>query len=455
MHITPIIALAAAQLLAGAGWVAAQTQTAPSIAPATSRSASVSASAPAVARVVQALGAVQLDGQPLRVGDAVHAGQWLSTGPDGHLYLQTTDQGFIILRPGSRLWLAHYHIDAADPARSRIRLELQRGLVRHISGQAAQAARGQFRFNTPVAAIGIIGTDFTVYSTEHLSRVAVESGAVQVSAFGNGCLPDGWGPCMGPLSLPLQASQAGQVVQVERGRAMPELITAPLQPNASAAPAVLPEPLAAAPGPAQLLMREQAQLAQGPGRVSPPPAPVSVPAPPVLHWGRWQALAQTDAGAHTIEIEALRPVARIYGLSSHFAVLRSPQAAWVQPREASLRLELAGHLAQYGQPGHERTAHISSGEFKLNFVEQSLQTRLRIQAGPEQLELLGRGVVAASGQIDAQPLHFDGTNLFISGALATGAQGAVEAAYIFRAHSPLGVPLSGVTFWQQTAPSSR
>ena len=201
------------------------------------------AQTPVVAHVVQAVGQAQLDGQPVRNGAPVRAGQWLSTGPDGHLYLQTTDQGFIILRPGSRLWLAHYHIDAADPARSRIRLELQRGLVRHISGQAAQAARGQFRFNTPVAAIGIIGTDFTVFSTEHLSRVAVESGAVQVSAFGNGCIPDGWGPCMGPFSLPLQASQAGQVLHIERGQSAPQLRTGPVQP-------LVPE---AAPAPTCLL----------------------------------------------------------------------------------------------------------------------------------------------------------------------------------------------------------
>jgi hypothetical protein len=111
------------------------------------------------AHVVFSAGQVTIAGRTVQPGAAVNEGELLKTGADGYLYLKTQDNGFLILRPNSRGQIVTYRLDPQNPVAHQIKIELQEGVARHISGEAVKSARGNFRFNTPVAAIGVRGID--------------------------------------------------------------------------------------------------------------------------------------------------------------------------------------------------------------------------------------------------------------------------------------------------------
>ena len=129
-------------------------------------------------KIIFVAGNAKAGEQAAREGAAVAEGQLLSTGSDGFIYVKTVDNGLFILRPNTRARIVTYHIDQKNPANTRIKLELLSGVARSKSGEAVKLARQNFRFNTPVAAIGVRGTDFTVFTDDETSRVAVISGGV-------------------------------------------------------------------------------------------------------------------------------------------------------------------------------------------------------------------------------------------------------------------------------------
>lgn len=176
-------------------------------------------------------------------GARVEEGQMLSTGADGYMYVKTADNGLFILRPQTRARIVTYQIDKQNPTNTRVKFELLSGTARSKSGDAVKQARQNFRFNTPVAAIGVRGTDFTVTTDNDTSRVSVFSGGVVVSGFVGSCRPDGAGPCEGGASRELSAAQRGQLVQVTRGQAAPQVLEAGGQSPDQAAPPRPDEPL--------------------------------------------------------------------------------------------------------------------------------------------------------------------------------------------------------------------
>src|SRR5476649_35375 len=146
-----------------------------------------SASAEEAGRIVFVTGQAQLASHTAALDAAVLEGDQLETGADGYIYVKTVDNGFLILRPNSKARIATYHVDLQHPAETHVKLELLSGVARSISGQAVKRARQNFRFNTPVAAIGVRGTDFIVYTDQTTSRVLVVSGGVVMSAFNGSC----------------------------------------------------------------------------------------------------------------------------------------------------------------------------------------------------------------------------------------------------------------------------
>ena len=160
----------------------------------------------------------------LKVGDTVQAGDLLQTGAGGHLHIKTIDGGFLALRPSSRARVDVFEFDPAQPAETRIRLVLESGVMRAVSGVGAQAARDKFRLNTPVAAIGIRGTDFTVSTTDAVTRVAVQKGEIVLAPFDEACRADALGPCTGSSMRALSAEQVGRLLELHRGQAEPRLI---------------------------------------------------------------------------------------------------------------------------------------------------------------------------------------------------------------------------------------
>ena len=157
-------------------------------------------------KIIFVAGKAEVAGRPAVDGAPVQEGQMLSTGGDGFLYIKTVDSGLFILRPNTQARIATYHVDDKNPANTRVKFELLSGVARSKSGNAVKQARQNFRFNTPVAAIGVRGTDFTVFTDNDTSRVAVISGAIVMSGFGAACNPGGAGPCEGSASRELSAA---------------------------------------------------------------------------------------------------------------------------------------------------------------------------------------------------------------------------------------------------------
>ena len=92
-------------------------------------------------RIIQAIGEVRVGNAPAYAGDVVRAGDALSTGVDGYLYIKTVDGGFLILRPASVARVVEYRVDGAQPQNSRFKIELEQGIARSISGEAVKGAR--------------------------------------------------------------------------------------------------------------------------------------------------------------------------------------------------------------------------------------------------------------------------------------------------------------------------
>ena len=55
-----------------------------------------------VGTIIQSQGDARVAGALAKAGDAVQAGQPLSTGANAHIYIKTIDGGFLILRPSSQ-----------------------------------------------------------------------------------------------------------------------------------------------------------------------------------------------------------------------------------------------------------------------------------------------------------------------------------------------------------------
>ena len=254
-------------------------------------------SAAEAGRVVFTTGQVHLAQRAATTDAVINEGDEIVTGADGYVYIKTVDNGFLIVRSNSKARVTTYRIDGANSNNTQVKLELLSGVARAISGTGVKAARQNFRFNTPVAAIGVRGTDFIVYTDQQTSRVLVVSGGVVMSGFNGGCRAEGVGPCEGKASRELFAGKAGMILQVHRGESTPQLLSNPaLSPDQMEKPRP-DEPVAkptasAVPAGTVNLDPQRSELSlqavrpaansqtESPPTVSPPPPAVVVGGPP-------------------------------------------------------------------------------------------------------------------------------------------------------------------------------
>lgn len=431
--------------------------------------ASTGALAAEAGRVVFVTGQAQL-GRHAAVQDAaVEEGDELSTGADGYVYVKTVDSGFLILRPNSTARIVAYAIDNKDPSKTQVKLELVRGVARTISGQGVKQARQNFRFNTPVAAIGVRGTDFTVFTDQQTTRVTVLSGGVVMSGFGANCSATGTGPCEGRDARELFAGQGGMLLQVERGSTMPQLLTNPaLAPDQaekprSDEPAVKPA-VPAVPMAQVNLDPQRSEQALGNVRpVAPPPVttpvpvlpPVTnpgikpppdvvveppiaaVPAVPEVFWGRWQAVLNRAPATGRIG-DADVDIATYYG---PYAITRLSNSALVMPKEGNAAFKLMSGEAIMTNSDGDRFATIESGQLNMDFAKRTFATSLTVNADGDRAGVAGSGVITDKGM-----LYEDNRSETIIRGYLGGAK-ADQAGYIFKNYANPGVVISGATLW--------
>jgi hypothetical protein len=435
--------------------------------------ASAAAFAAEAGRIVFVSGSVQLGRQAAALNDAVNEGDEITTGRDGYVYVKTVDDGLLVLRPASRARIDAYHVDAQNPANTRVKLELLDGVARTVSGKGVKAARQNFRFNTPVAAIGVRGTDFTVATDQETSTVTVLSGAVVVSGFGGSCQPGGAGPCEHFASRELSASHGGQMLQVRRGQPEPRLL-----PSGAAAPDVVAPPRADEPGkstastgtsaePSLDAQKANAVLQQGlavrPATVPPavtdqvtppvveqpqPPAPELPPAPPppppsTLVWGRWAAIA---GGTVTIDPAAVAAAGgKVVATNPYYSIYKTQGSDIEVPQSGTAGFYLSRGEALVSNAATKLIANASldNGKLNVDFGAKTFTTAFDLTTGNEKFSLGATGNLSANGAMSATNQFIPGRNMSVNGAL--GSQG--DAAYIFSARIDAQRTANGVTYW--------
>jgi hypothetical protein len=387
------------------------------------------------------------------------------------------------VRPASELHIDLWRYDPAQPQDSRIRYTLDNGVARHVSGQAAKAARDKFRFNTPMAAIGVRGTDFTVLADPQFTRVAVQSGGVIMNSFGNGCRTDGLGPCEGSSAVELFATAKDKLLQLRMGERRAELIDA-----GSAAPDTARPPAAGEPTAsnrksvevdiAQVRASEIVQLAvQGKDKaeaarpvvvepapvvvvVAPPPeVPVVVPVvvppvvpvveapappePPFAAWGRWAAIADKDPGVVSAD-EVLK--GRTVVAINAFYILGATKLA--TPLElpgagvGNFRLTAHDGVITNKVTGQSLASTASDGALRIDFGTRRFETSMNVNAGDVSALISAKGSVDKSGTFQ--------NDSFISPSIIQGIIGgkdASEAHYLYQRNIDSRFGASGAASW--------
>lgn len=183
---------------------------------------------PAVGEVSLVLGKAWLvsEGgrQAVAPGTEIRATDRILTEANGHVHIRFVDQALVSVRPDSRLEIVQYDYNADQPALSTIKLNLEEGITRSISGHGASSARDRFRLNTPIAAIGVRGTDFVVSATPRAVRALVNEGVIVMAPFSSDCSAATFGPCL--VNAVELTDSSLQVIELESNNGAPQLLPA-------------------------------------------------------------------------------------------------------------------------------------------------------------------------------------------------------------------------------------
>lgn len=452
------------------------------------------ASAAEAGKVIFVAGEARAESRQLALGAAINEGELLSTGADGYVYIKTLDDGLLILRPRTRARIATYRIDRVNPANTRVKLELLNGVARTQSGTAVKLARQNFRFNTPVAAIGVRGTDFTVFTDEQTSSVAVLSGGITISGFSGACAREGSGPCEGAASRELSASQKGQLLQIRRGQAAAQLVTSSALAPDTVAPPRADEPLAkasanSAPPEVAVAPQKVAMLQEqvkappvtqpgsrpdtppdtaparppvsqpetpvvdkpvpvdpGAGGTPPKPEPI-VPLPPerALTWGRFAAIA--DRPAQVDLVKKIESGATLITQKGDYALFRD-DGVFSMPERGSVGFQLKGGEATiYSDNPTVKPvqAALENGQLNFDFDKRKFATSFDLVNASERINMRANGSVADNGFFSGEGQFAIGNNMNVDGVL--GGRNAGSASYLFQGRLSEDRTVYGGTNW--------
>ena len=428
-----------------------------------------------VAKVMYSQGEVFIERagvfEPILVGANVPEGSLLKTGDSGHLYLRLADDGFFVLRPKTMARIALYRPVPAQPAQSEFQLELVQGVARAITGKVAEQAKERFRFNTPVAAIGIKGTDFVVSTTADATYVSVNSGAIVASQFTTNCTRSGLGACNSVTAATLSASAdlllaitAGNLgVQTLDLKANPVLRQ--LVPDQTAPPAINERALltsrvntssfgrmalayddnpATAVGALTSAVTRRDQSPVAPPDIA-PVAPSDAISLQQIYWGRWADVVNLGKGVDLAKfMKGLEPIA----ISWPSYVVARNNDSLVMPGVGVANFNLSSFEAGVylnNNPGLAIAAQITNPTLAVDFGKRTFSTQLSVVGGAYKGDFIAKGAVMPTGLFE-----FDAgrSNMALAGGLAGNP--ADQAAYIFSGRIDANAMTAGGTFWRKS-----
>jgi hypothetical protein len=156
-------------------------------------------------------------------GHVINVGDRIYTEANGHVHIRFVDDALVSVRPQSTLEVERYEFNRLRPSNSAVKFNLTEGVARSISGEAAKSARQRFRLNTPVAAIGVRGTDFVVSANSNSTRALVNEGSIVMAPFSSLCSSDALGPCsQNGIEL---AGDSFQVIEIDGSNLLSQVET--------------------------------------------------------------------------------------------------------------------------------------------------------------------------------------------------------------------------------------
>lgn len=384
---------------------------------------------PGAGKVVFVSGPAELvaaDGsrRAVAAGTEIRQGEQIATGLDGYVHLRMVDNAFVAVRPDSRLAIEVYEYDAARPAASKIKLQLFAGNARTVSGKGGEAAKQNYRFNTPMAAIGLRGTDYTVVSGADATRVSVSRGAVAVTPLGDGCSAAALGPCATSATRELNAGLSHAYLEVSPRNRVPVLVRPEQDPQGGANqnPANRPqEPNAENKSELKLASSKEAVNQVAADKITaglPATAPTTTPAPARVNelvWGRW---SQGVGELFTADRD-------VYVGNEMFALFGPKIGNITLPSQGVFSFGLAGSEAYAVNNGVVSPAQVKGGSFSVDFNQRTFNTALSVaySGGLEQMN--AQGSVQHQGFMFSDPAR---SNMNVSGVVGNGGN---EAAYLF------------------------
>lgn len=438
MKLDPLMRCAAVVALCGAAGLAAA-QAAPQIV----------GEATMVIGVARVFG---LDGasRPVERGTAIRVGDRVETEAGGHVHFRFVDGGRLSIRPSSRMQVESYNHSSQEPALTAIKFRLDEGVVRSITGSWGEAARDRFRLNTPVAAIGVKGTDFVVRSDADKTMASVYTGAIVLSPLTAGCMAT-LGPCRSGREKLLSDDMKGQMLELSRQQSSPQLVPLVdlLAQNRRVAPGSesAKEKTVVTDASRQDIASDKAVVteARSAGVVaagSTPPLPV-VPVVTQLVWGRWDwtSVPQSDTFSRTFEEATQNGRLGTIGNGAYglYRTASDPNAL-LQTSEASANFRLAAGSGQFFMEGRApESVSVNGGSLNVDFSRATFATQLNV-SNPT----IGANTVQADGTISPTGVMLGQSgNAYVAGALSLNGK---EAGYFFEKALPAG-NLSGITLW--------
>lgn len=353
--------------------------------------AAVVMAAPAAGDVMLAVGQAWVDdnGQklPIQRGTPLKAGQKIITGSGGHVHVKMKDGSLLAVRPNSVLDIEVFEYDAANPGAGKIRYALKNGVLRSVTGAIGEANKGAFRLNTPIAAIGIRGTDFVTFASDATTRASVKSGAIVVSAFSESCKVESFGACW-DKAVDLAAS-TDSYIELNRKDITPKLLKGNLP---------LPIDGTVLPASGDVVSVLQENRASTLQKVS--PLPDSGAGTEGVHWGRWQNDAN---GMNGLSVAALLAGGKSIHIASSVFGLGLSKKVDRLPDHWKANFALTGGAAYIQANGQYTAADLISGTLGIDLGTSSFTANAIVNDGAVAHHLQAGGFADWRGYLLADP----------------------------------------------------
>lgn len=120
-------------------------------------------------------------------GSTVNTGDTINTGPGARAQIKFSDGSLVSLQPETQFRVDEYQYNGKTDGSENGAFSLLKGGMRTITGLIGRFNRDKYKVNTPVATIGIRGTEYTAALDSGNENLAVNTGEGQVEV----CNPAG------------------------------------------------------------------------------------------------------------------------------------------------------------------------------------------------------------------------------------------------------------------------